>query len=117
MPRRAARAGARSAGWVLLRLPKPIDELFDGWLAERFPERRARILSHIRETRAGRLSDARFGHRMRGQGAYAEQLASLFEVAARKVGLDRRLPPLVATAFRRPPLPGSQLGLFPGAVR
>ena len=109
----AAHAGARSAGWVLLRLPKPVDELFDGWLAERFPERRARVLGHIRETRAGRLSDARFGHRMRGQGAYAEQLASLFAVAARKAGLDRTLPPLVATAFRRPPVPGSQLGLFP----
>ena len=113
----AARAGARSAGWVLLRLPKPVDELFDGWLAERFPERRLRVLGHIRETRAGRLSDARFGHRMRGQGAYAEQLASLFAVAARKAGLDGKLPPLVATAFRRPALPGSQLGLFPGAPR
>jgi DNA repair photolyase len=108
----AARAGARSAGWVLLRLPKPIDELFDGWLAERYPERRARVLAHIRETRDGRISDSRFGRRMRGQGAYAEQLASLFEVAARKVGLDGRLPPLVATAFRRPAQPGSQLGLF-----
>jgi len=113
----AARAGARSAAWVLLRLPKPVDGLFDGWLAERFPERRARVLGHIRETRDGRLSDARFGHRMRGQGAYAEQLASLFAVAARKAGLDGKLPPLVATAFRRPALPGSQLGLFPGATR
>jgi hypothetical protein len=49
---------------------------------------------------------------MRGQGAYAEQLASLFAVAARRAGLDKRLPPLVATAFRRPAQPGSQLGLF-----
>jgi DNA repair photolyase len=97
---------------VLLRLPKPIDELFDGWLAERYPERRARVLAHIRETRDGRISDSRFGRRMRGQGAYAEQLASLFEVAARKAGLDGRLPPLAATAFRRPAQPGSQLGLF-----
>ena len=109
----AARAGALSAGWVLLRLAKPLDELFDSWLAERFPERRARVLGRIRETRAGRLSDARFGHRMRGQGAYAEQLASLFAVAARKAGLDRKMPPLVATAFRRPAVRGSQLGLFP----
>jgi DNA repair photolyase len=109
----AARAGALSAGWVLLRLAKPLDELFDSWLAERFPERRARVLGRIRETRAGRLSDARFGHRMRGQGAYAEQLASLFAVAARKAGLDRKMPPLVATAFRRPAVRGTQLGLFP----
>jgi DNA repair photolyase len=108
----AARAGARSAGWVLLRLPKPVDELFDGWLAERFPERRARVLGHIRETREGRLSDSRFGRRMRGQGPYAEQLAALFEVAVRRAGLDRGLPPLTAAAFRRPPAPGSQLGFF-----
>ena len=111
----AAGAGARSAGWVLLRLAKPIDQLFDAWLSERYPERRARVLGRIRETRDGRLSDSRFGRRMRGQGAYAEQLASLFDVAARKAGLDGRLPPLVATAFRRPPQPGSQLGLFPPA--
>jgi DNA repair photolyase len=64
----AAQAGARSASWVLLRLPKPVDELFDGWLAERFPERRARVLGHIRETRDDRLSDSKFGRRMRGQG-------------------------------------------------
>jgi DNA repair photolyase len=108
----AAAAGARSASWVLLRLPKPVDQLFDGWLAERFPGRRTRVLGHIRETRDGRLSDARFGRRMRGQGAYAEQLAALFEVAARREGLHERLPSLVATAFRRPPRPGSQLGLF-----
>ena len=108
----AARAGAQSASWVLLRLAKPLDDIFDGWLAERYPERRARVLGRIRETREGRLSDSRFGRRMRGQGAYAEQLASLFQVAARKAGLDRKLPPLVASAFRRPPQAGSQLGLF-----
>ena len=113
----AARAGARSASWVLLRLPKPVDELFEGWLAERFPERRARVLGHIRETRAGRMSDAKFGRRMRGQGTYAEQLAALFAVARRKAGLDGPLPPLVTSAFRRPPAPGSQLGLFAVAPR
>ena len=108
----AARAGARSASWVLLRLPKPVDELFDGWLDEHFPERRARVLGRIRETRAGRLSDARFGRRQRGQGAYAEQIASLFAVAARKHGLDR-----AAAAARRRRLPpageaGDQLRLL-----
>jgi DNA repair photolyase len=108
----AARAGARTAHWVLLRLPKPVDTLFDGWLAEHYPERRARVLSRIRDTREGRLSDSRFGRRMRGQGEYAAQIAALFDAAARKHGLDERLPPLSTAAFRRPPRPGDQLTLL-----
>jgi DNA repair photolyase len=98
----AARAGARSASWVLLRLPKPVDELFERWLEEHYPERRARVLGRIRETRQGRLSDSRFGYRQRGEGEYAAQIAALFRVAARKHGLDTPLPPLETGAFRRP---------------
>src|SRR5437773_784604 len=97
----AARAGAESASWVLVRLAKPLDELFAAWLAEHYPERRDRVLGRIRDTRGGRISDARFFHRQRGQGEYAEQIAALFDVAARKLGLDRRLPPLETAAFRR----------------
>jgi len=108
----AARAGAQSASWVLLRLPKPVDELFAQWLTEHYPERRDRVLARIRDTRAGRISDSTFGRRHRGQGEYAEQIAALFEVAARKHGLDRHLPPLDATAFRRPPRTGDQIRLF-----
>jgi DNA repair photolyase len=108
----AARAGARAAGWVLLRLPAPVDRLFDGWLAEHYPERRARVLGRIRSTRAGRLSDTTFGRRMRGEGEYAAQIAALFDVAARRHGLDRPLPPLSAAAFRRPPARGEQLSLL-----
>ncbi len=108
----AARAGARSASWVLLRLPKPVDELFDQWLAEHLPERRERVLGRIRETRGGRISDSRFGHRQRGQGEYAEQIAALFAVAARKHGLDGRLPPLETGAFRPPARAGEQMRLL-----
>jgi len=108
----AARAGAQSASWVLLRLPKPVDELFERWLEERYPERRARVLARIRDTRGGRLSDSSFGHRHRGQGEYAEQIAALFAAAAKKHGLDRPFPPLETAAFRRPPTPGAQLSLL-----
>jgi DNA repair photolyase len=108
----AARAGARSASWVLLRLPAPVDVLFERWLAEQFPERRDRVLGRIRETRGGRITDGRFGRRMRGQGVYAEQIGALFAVTARKLGLDRPLPPLCAAAFRRPSTRDGQLGLF-----
>jgi len=108
----AAAAGASSASWVLLRLPKPVDELFVRWLEEHVPDRRDRVLHRIQETRAGRLSDATFGRRKRGQGAYAEQIAALFEAAARKHRLDRPLPAASTAAFRRPPQAGDQLRLL-----
>src|SRR2546430_9369829 len=108
----AAPAGAQSASWVLLRLPKPVDELFERWLEERYPERRARVLGRIRDTRGGRLSDSTFGRRQRGQGEDAEQIAALFAVAAKKHGLDRRLPPPGDGAFPLPPTPGTQLSLL-----
>ena len=108
----AVRAGARSASWVLLRLPKPVDELFDAWLAQHYPERRERVLGRIREVRAGRLSDAKFHRRQRGQGEYAEQIAQLFAVSARKHGLDGPLPPLSTASFRRPARAGEQLRLL-----
>lgn len=108
----AAEAGASGAGWVLLRLAAPLDRLFDEWLAAHYPDRRDRVLNRIRETRGGRISDSRFGRRMRGTGPYAEQLAALFAATARKHGLDRPLPPLSVTAFRRPTAVGDQLRLL-----
>lgn len=108
----AAEAGASGAGWVLLRLAAPLDRLFDDWLATHYPDRRDRVLNRIRETRGGRISDSRFGRRMRGTGPYAEQLAALFAAAARKHGLDRPLPPLSVAAFRRPTSVGDQLRLL-----
>ncbi|HLK13129.1 MAG TPA: PA0069 family radical SAM protein [Candidatus Binatia bacterium] len=105
-------AGATSASWVLLRLPKPVDALFERWLEENYPERRARVLARIRDTRGGRVSDSTFGRRKSGQGEYAAQIASLFAAAARKHGLDRPLPPLSTAAFRRPAGAGVQLRLL-----
>jgi DNA repair photolyase len=108
----AAKAGAQSASWVMLRLAKPLDALFDDWLARHYPDRRERVLGRIREVRGGRLNDSRFFERQRGRGPYAEQIAALFEVAARKHGLDRKLPPLSTAAFRRPVGRGGQLSLL-----
>jgi DNA repair photolyase len=107
----AAAAGARSASWVLLRLAKPLDALFTSWLERNMPERKTRVLNRIRDCRQGRLSDSRFGHRMRGEGLYAEQIGQLFAVAARRTKLHEPLPPLCTTRFRRPPQPGEQLRL------
>jgi DNA repair photolyase len=108
----AAEAGARSATWVLLRLPKPVDSLFMRWLDEQFPDRKQRVLHRIQDTRSGRMSDTVFGRRKRGQGEYAAQIAALFDAAARKHGLHHPLPPLSAAAFRRPAVPGDQLKLL-----
>jgi DNA repair photolyase len=108
----AAQAGARSASWVMLRLAKPLDTLFDRWLTANYPDRRAHVLHRIQDVRAGRLNDSTFGVRKRGTGVYATQIAALFGAAARKYGVDRPLPPLNAAAFRRPPVAGDQLSLI-----
>ncbi len=108
----AAEAGARTAGWTLLRLAEPLDRLFDDWLTHHYPDRRQRVLHRIRECRDGAITDSRFGRRMRGEGAYAKQIAALFASAARQHGLDAALPRLNAGAFRRPVQAGDQLALF-----
>lgn len=110
----AAAAGARSASWILVRLPHAVEEIFIDWLGRHFPDRRDRVLHRIRECRGGtgRLSDATFGQRMRGQGEYARQLAALFAASARRHHLDSPLPALDASAFRRPPSAGDQLALL-----
>jgi DNA repair photolyase len=86
----AAKAGASSAGYLPVRLPRELGELFTEWLRAHYPDRADRILSLVRGMRGGRLNDPRFGHRMRGEGEYAAVLARRFEAAARRHGLDRR---------------------------
>lgn len=86
----AAAAGASSAGYVLLRLPHELRQIFEEWLHRHYPDRAARVLALVRQTRGGRLYDADFERRQRGEGAYAEMLAKRFEVAARRSGLARR---------------------------
>lgn len=111
----AAAAGARSAGYILLRLPLELETLFTEWLERHFPDRAEHVLSLVRSTRDGALYRSGFGERMRGTGPYADLLERRFHVAAHKHGLDRPLPPLDTTRFHRPPRPGDQLGLFDGA--
>jgi DNA repair photolyase len=84
----AARAGARHAGYVLLRLPHELRQMFEDWLATHFPDRAKHVLNLIRETRSGALSDARFHHRFSGQGVYADLLLRRFARVARQWGLD-----------------------------
>lgn len=110
----AADAGAVYANWILVRLPPPVEELFLDWLRRHFPDRYDRVVHRIQDTRggSGRMSDSKFGRRMRGQGEYARQLAALFAASARRHRLDRPLPALDVASFRRPPSPGDQLALL-----
>jgi DNA repair photolyase len=97
---RCASAGAGSLGYVLLRLPHELGDLFTAWLEVHFPDRAARILARIREMRSGRLNDPRFGHRMRGEGPYAQLLDRRFRLACERAGLgESRLGPLETSHF------------------
>ena len=98
----AAAAGAAAASFIVLRLPFGVKELFSEWLQRHCPNRAARVLERVRDVRAGRLNDPRFRSRMRGEGPYAEHIRSMFEVATRRHGLDRKLPPLSTKSFRHP---------------
>jgi len=84
----AAGAGATNAAFMMLRLPHDLGRLFEEWLREHYPQRVDRVLNLLREARGGRLNDPRFGHRMRGEGAYAALLSARFAVACRRHGLN-----------------------------
>ncbi len=98
----AADAGAEEAGYELLRLPGPVEPLFLDWLNRTLPDRAGKIINRIRDTRGGTLNDARFGLRMRGEGEIARAIDTLFELHARKFGLDGRWRDLRIDLFRRP---------------
>lgn len=108
----AAEAGAKGAGYVLLRLPHAVRPVFQDWLARNLPDKQGRIEKLIRFTRGGELNNAQFGRRMRGAGPYAEQISQTFHVFAHKHGLDGPLPELDFTQFRPPRTAGGQLQLF-----
>jgi DNA repair photolyase len=108
-----AAAGAVTAGYVLLRLPLELKDLFSEWLETHYPTRARHVESLVRETRDGAMYQAEFGKRMRGTGPYAELLQKRFRAACGRYGLDAPRPPLDTSRFRRPHLPGDQMALFP----
>jgi len=102
----AAQAGARFAGYTIVRLPMAVSGLFQDWLEHQFPGRKEKILERIRAMRDGRLNDSRFGVRMSGEGNAAEMIAQVFRTTCRRAGLNQRPWPVSAAAFRRPCVPG-----------
>ena len=106
-----AKAGAKRAAWVLLRLPYQLKDLFLDWLQRHVhPDRARKVESLIRQSHAGKLYRAN-NHRGRGTGVLAEQLAQNFDIFTRRYGLNRDIRPLSSAHFRRPDLSG-QLALF-----
>ncbi|MGM8932322.1 PA0069 family radical SAM protein [Salinicola halophyticus] len=100
---RAAEAGARTASWTLLRLPREVSPLFEAWLEEHYPERAGKVMSLIRQSRGGENNDSRFGHRMRGNGIFVDMIGQRFRRTALRLGLERRAEAgLDTTQFRAP---------------
>lgn len=105
----AAEHGAQSAGYILLRLPGAVKNLFVRWLERELPLRAGKVLHRIRETRHGELSDARFGSRLKGEGEIAEAIRKLFALNAQRYHLNKRWSGLSTEHFRKDE---GQLDLF-----
>jgi len=109
----AAGAGVRHAGYMLLRLPGELGPLFEQWLQDHRPEAAGRVLGRLRDMRGGRLNDPRFGHRMRGGGAYAGLIGARFAATCRRLGLNAaRGPELDCSQFARDPAAPRQRDFF-----
>ncbi|HYA20714.1 MAG TPA: PA0069 family radical SAM protein [Burkholderiales bacterium] len=107
----AREAGATMAGYVLLRLPHEVKELFKAWLEQHYPLKAGHVMSRMREMRGGRDNDPEFGSRMRGEGELADLLAKRFELAYQRLGFNDERKPLDTKRFRRPQRDG-QMNLF-----
>lgn len=98
----AAAAGARQAGWILLRLPREVSPLFRDWLDAHYPLRARHVMSLVQQLRGGRDYDSDFGTRMRGQGVFSELFTKRFKLACERLGLNRDSSSLDASRFRPP---------------
>ncbi len=108
----ATTAGARTASYIAVRLPREVNPLFQAWLVEHVPLRAAKIMNLIRDIRGGRDNDPKFGRRMTGQGTIAALLAQRFARATKRLGLDGQRAPLAVQNFIPPQVSGAQLALF-----
>ena len=108
----AAAAGVREAGYVLLRLPLEVKEVFEEFLKRDYPDRAKHVLSIIKTMRGGKEYDSTWGKRMTGEGPYAWQIGRRFEMAARRRGLNQERLRLRTDLFKPPQEETAQLSLF-----
>ncbi|MEQ9448180.1 MAG: radical SAM protein, partial [Rhodospirillaceae bacterium] len=108
----ARRAGAKEAGYVLLRLPMEVKALFYEWLTNAVPERASRVMTLIRSMRRGKDYDADWTQRMIGTGPVAETLRNRFKLASKRMAFNTSSTPLDCTKFAPPLETKNQLALF-----
>ena len=108
----AALAGVRSAGYVLLRLPLEVRDLFKEWLIANYPDRFRHVMKLVREMRGGKDYDSTWGKRMSGDGPYAWLIGRRFEAACARLGLNKNRSRLTTEHFQRPAKGTEQLSLF-----
>lgn len=109
----AKTAGAREAGFIMLRLPREVSPLFRDWLLKHYPDRYRHVMNLLRALRGGKDYDAEYGKRMRGDGPYAWQVGRRFEIACKKLGLNETRRRLDNSQFIPPACEAeSQLSLF-----
>lgn len=102
-------SGAQAVDYILLRLPLEVSDLFEDWLHTHRPDQAMHILNRIRDLRRGHKNDARFGHRLRGEGVFADLLAQRFQRICKKTGMTTKSAPLRCDLFQTP---GGQMNLF-----
>lgn len=109
---RAAEAGAISAGYVMLRLPHEVKQLFRTWLQTHYPLKASHVMNRVRDIRGGRDNDPEFASRMRGTGIYAAIIEQRFRAICERLGLNRTEVPLETSLFRRTAKQKNQMELF-----
>ena len=109
---RAAALGAREAGYVMLRLPLELGDLFEQWLSEYFPDKLRHVMTLVASMRKGKTYDATWGERQTGTGPFAWMIGRRFEAAAARNGFASERMKLRTDLFRRPVLKGEQLSLL-----
>jgi len=108
----AKEAGTTSAGYVMLKLPLEVKDLFREWLHAEVPDRASRVMNLVRAMRGGKDHDAAWAQRMLGEGPIAAAAAGRFRLACRRLGLNETRPPLDTSRFSPPPKATDQLSLF-----
>ena len=93
--------GAEYAGFILLRLPYSVKDLFVNWLSNEFPQKANKIINRIKDIRGGKLNNSEFGKRFSGEGEFAETIKSLFAISCKKYGLNKRDYQLSVQNFRK----------------
>ncbi len=105
-------AGAREAGYTMVRLPHEVKDIFKDWLVKKLPNRANKVMALVKSVRGGDENDPNFGTRMTGRGPYAWTIGRRFQLAAQRLGLNAKRLKLRDDLFKKPPQAGEQLALL-----